>query len=289
MAGGLVAVLAGAVMSGVPVFAASPGPPGANLTALAPAAAPVRMPAAAAELSGIARASTSSCIAVGFYTDPRSVQHALAESWNGKSWQVLPVPQGRAYSAELAGVSCPSSRWCVSVDILQRTRTAPLAALIERWTGRAWSIVPAGKTCAQICELNGVSCLSTRACLAVGFGPYGSLAEQWNGRTWRVVLNENQDGGPGGDPSSLSGVACWQDSACLAVGSQEPVTDFSMLSRRPGTVFPGLRSRRPALPDRQDWAESRARPHTTRASSAREKRGPQQAGETLVNPQRGWP
>jgi hypothetical protein len=65
-------------------------------------------------------------------------------------------------------------------------------------------------------NLEGVSCTSATACLAVGFfyddNPEGifTLAERWNGTTWTVHA------GPG--LTSLNGVSCTSATACTAVG-----------------------------------------------------------------------
>lgn len=64
----------------------------------------------------------------------------------------------------------------------------------------------------------GVSCVSARACLAVGEvgykGPAGAMG--WDGRRW--TPERVPDPGPGGDMGVLSGVSCTSTSACIAVG-----------------------------------------------------------------------
>ena len=65
-------------------------------------------------------------------------------------------------------------------------------------------------------NVEGVSCTSATACLAVGYfydhNPEGifTLAERWNGTTWTVHA------GPG--VTSLNGVSCTSVTACTAVG-----------------------------------------------------------------------
>jgi hypothetical protein len=67
--------------------------------------------------------------------------------------------------------------------------------------------------------LNGVACLSSTSCEAVGsFGTSGAtrtLAEVWNGTTWMVQPTPNP---AGASSSSLATVACSSASACVAVG-----------------------------------------------------------------------
>jgi hypothetical protein len=61
-------------------------------------------------------------------------------------------------------------------------------------------------------SLNGVSCSSATACIAVGSTSTGTLAERWNGMQWAVQPTPDVAG------ASLSSVSCSSATACTAVG-----------------------------------------------------------------------
>lgn len=63
-------------------------------------------------------------------------------------------------------------------------------------------------------ELSGVSCVSGRACTAVGFSAKGALVERWDGSEWSIERTPNT-----GKSSELRGVSCVSAGACTAVGS----------------------------------------------------------------------
>lgn len=68
-------------------------------------------------------------------------------------------------------------------------------------------------------ELLGVSCVSARACTAVGssftvIGAGATLAERWNGTQWSIEHTPNTDGASG-----LDSVSCVSARACTAVGA----------------------------------------------------------------------
>ncbi len=127
--------------------------------------------AAAAQLQGIACASASSCEAVGLYVDGSSVQHALAEVWDGTSWSVqsVPAPGGGASDPQLVDVSCSGASACEAVGAVTSSGTTqPLAA---GWNGTSWTLqsVPRAHGTSDA-GLAGVSCPST--CMAVGYSLY---------------------------------------------------------------------------------------------------------------------
>jgi hypothetical protein len=81
-----------------------------------------------------------------------------------------------------------------------------------------WAISPSsGATGGSPSLLNGVSCLNSVDCMAVGNTEIGStqhtLVEAWNGSTWSVVP------GPSNSTGSLRSVSCSSASQCMAVGT----------------------------------------------------------------------
>ncbi len=88
--------------------------------------------------------------------------------------------------------------------------------LVERWNGSQWSIqqtptLPSG----WFYQLNGLSCTSRRACLAVGGAQKGNatvpLVERWNGGRWSIERLPKRVG-------PLLSVSCTSRRACVAVG-----------------------------------------------------------------------
>jgi hypothetical protein len=158
----------------------------------------------------------------------------------GSGWAIKPVPMpvGSRRTA-LTAVSCtpyaggPASTASVGsvCTAVGYATVAPMGtsevsaerkvAMAERWDGTRWSIlriaVPAGS---RESVLNGVSCTSHGACIAVGSftnheGTF-ALIERWNGARWAIQAAPR----PSGSGSSvLDGVSCTSSSACTAVGS----------------------------------------------------------------------
>ena len=160
------------------------------------------------------------CIAVDLY-NPRQ----LAESWNGTRWAVMKEPFAPASGPSLASVYCLKASFCVATGS-HYPNPKNFAALAETWNGRTWrpSAVPAPG--AGWADLTGVSCVSTKNCLAVGrynFGVYENsgkaYAAGWNGRRWRLIRVPTPPGGKAtGSGSALYSVKCVSASDCIAVG-----------------------------------------------------------------------
>jgi hypothetical protein len=172
-------------------------------------------------LSGVACTAATACIAVGNHVNGAGRQAALAEAWNGTTWSILPVPSPvGARGGALFGVSCPSATACVAVGNYRNASGAHVP-LAEVWNGTAWSVLSAPSPAkASRSYLNGVSCPSATACVAVGnyrngSGKHVTLAEAWNGTTWSIQPTPNP-----ASPSrpALAGVSCTSPSACIAVG-----------------------------------------------------------------------
>jgi hypothetical protein len=166
--------------------------------------------ATTAQLEAVSCSSMHACTAVGTSSDGTSTS-MLAERWNGSHWaiQAIPSPAG-AVDTQLDGISCTSGTSCIAVgDYYNGTDTVTLA---EAWNGSTWTIQttpnPAGSVSAG---LDGISCSSATACVAVGSG----FAEGWDGSTWSLQTIAKPQGGtrPG-----LSRVSCSSSTACTAVG-----------------------------------------------------------------------
>ncbi len=82
----------------------------------------------------------------------------------------------------------------------------------------AWSVVASPNPSAGGIFLNGVSCVGSKWCMAVGATSTGTLAESFNGSKWSTVRSPNP---AGGTIPSLNGVSCISTSHCTAVGSSD--------------------------------------------------------------------
>lgn len=211
---------------------------------------PVVSPAAATSngLSSVACVSQVFCEAVGSYTDASAQTVALAEVWNGATWEIQPTPDpaeaANGFVMSLAGVSCTSVDFCEAVGgtsggagaeqwngtnwVLQTVPGGSLTSVsctsasfcaatgfdghVDMWDGSSWSaqVATAGFT-----SLSSVSCLSPSYCEAVGAGPSGGQAEQWNGSSWTAQVMPTPDGGSSVDPL---GVSCSSVTSCETVG-----------------------------------------------------------------------
>lgn len=182
--------------------------------------------ASSTPLRSVSCVTATSCVAVG---DADS--NALAEHWNGTRWSVLsvaalPVDLG---SISLNAVSCISTTWCMAVggyssgcayaSYCPSGNYYQAGPAMELWNGTAWTLsrLPAG---AVPESLDGVSCTSRMACVAVGqygFGPTRSIAARWNGKRWQqlAVLGTVQNT----VTNALVSVSCTSARMCIAVGT----------------------------------------------------------------------
>jgi hypothetical protein len=86
-----------------------------------------------------------------------------------------------------------------------------------RWNGVVWAHPHIGGDGYDHYRLNAVSCVSVRACIAVGdarfLDGYFGVWARWNGVTWSEPMSSVVDKGP-----ALNGVSCTSMTACTAVG-----------------------------------------------------------------------
>jgi hypothetical protein len=167
-------------------------------------------------LTGVACTSASSCQAVG-----RSGRTAggsgsvIAESWNGKSWRLVPIPVPGGTS--LDAISCGSAISCFAVGS-RGIKNGLVEAVTMRWNGREWSAVTPRRPQPSTL-LEGVACAGPRNCYATGSqrprsGPGRALIEHWNGTRWST---QPVSGAPAN--SDFSAVSCPTATACTAAGS----------------------------------------------------------------------
>jgi hypothetical protein len=180
-------------------------------------------------LAGLSCTSADFCEAVGelAQTDEgnQSSEVPLAEVWNGKTWarQAIPPPAGVETSA-LNGVSCASPVFCVAVGTYNAHDW--LLAFAEVWNGTAWSSesLPVLVTAPEnMYWLNGVTCLSSKNCIAVGgdssgdTGTGGAYSENWNGKAWTPETAPGLYAGD--DYGEFLAVSCVSATDCIGVGT----------------------------------------------------------------------
>jgi hypothetical protein len=200
-------------------------------------------PDGSATLTAVAAVSSTDVWALGSYgytTTAPTAQwfNALAEHWNGSSWQQVPMPtpaNSSGVDLSSATVVSPSDIWAVGswADFGPGDGFAPL---IEHWNGVVWSIVPSPVFPTPVAnhgaQLYSVSAVSTNDVWAVGYvsglgGTHRSLILHWDGTSWtRVPAPRN------GSFSVLSGVTAISANKVWAVGTFH-FTSFKHLATQP--------------------------------------------------------
>jgi hypothetical protein len=168
------------------------------------------------QLMGVSCPSAAACTAVGF--------PSAALAWNGHRWarQHIPVPSG---NSALAAVSCSTPVACTAVGYYYTHDDMQQLIWVAAWNGTTWARqpVPSPASTAQFRSeaLEGVSCVSAGACVAVGYyakavNSYLPLIEAWNGTRWAI-----QPAATSGTATftGLYGVTCRSAGACTAVGT----------------------------------------------------------------------
>lgn len=172
------------------------------------------------QVYAVSCAASNFCVMVGNYVDPNDNIFLMAEVWNGSTWTVAKTPRPKSTASpavsSFGGVSCPRVDRCVAVGYY-RPSAGPDEAFIETG-GTSWAIAtnkaPGGG------GLDGVSCVSAAACMAVGDSENASatkvfnLAEVLTTTGWKVTTTPNG----GSEENSLLGVSCTASAACVAVG-----------------------------------------------------------------------
>lgn len=126
--------------------------------------------ASGAGLVAVSCTTPTACTAVGNEDASTGGEHALAERYDGRTWQIqtVPEPPGSGGS-HLQGVSCPALQVCEAVGGAPSLFLMGNPSLAERWDGSAWSVQatpnPAGT---QSSFLSSVSCPTPSSCMATG-------------------------------------------------------------------------------------------------------------------------
>ena len=177
------------------------------------------------DLRSVSCPSATSCLAVGTWwgNSPSSV---LADSWNGKTWKLLPEAAGFG----LTGVSCTSGAHCVVVgdtaDPL--VPSAAMAGLADVWNGKKWSALKLPWPRSGNSYLGGVSCTKAGNCATAGGEDVAlravpltgkAAAATWNGKAWTIAKLPALHAGRS---DVFSAVSCPSATECVAVGHYGP-------------------------------------------------------------------
>jgi hypothetical protein len=125
---------------------------------------------------------------------------AYLAHWNGTRWTIMPFlgPQDKAtvegHIPALTGVAAvsPADAWLVGTKDVS-LGGAGGGAIIERWNGSTWSVVPnPASTPSSAGRLDTLRVISPKDVWAVGRqvnaqGTTVPLVERWNGRKWSIV------------------------------------------------------------------------------------------------------
>lgn len=202
-----------------------------------------------ASLQSVVCASTSSCIAVGIYTDTSDRTEGLSLTRSGAHWKPAevplppPDPGGEPDTAFLDSVACASAAMCVAAgtygEYFPSAGETLGYGLLLTWNGTSWTAtkapVPAageaGSARFPQAGQPGAAC-SPASCLVVGTyanadspgTPLGLLLT-WNGKSWKAAeapvpagtdLSNGQVG--------LFAAACPASSGCVAAGFYQTYT-----------------------------------------------------------------
>jgi hypothetical protein len=203
-------------------------------------------PYASLTLKDVSCASASACMAVAFPGEDN--WRTAGERWDGIRWTVQsPLVPENAMGSWLAGVSCTSATGCMAVGYWYPTPngdngcpgTESCVTLAESWNGTSWTILPTPNDGGYSILLD-VSCTSSSACTAVGYGNDMSapktLVERWNGKAWSIQPSPTP---PGSQRSALTGVSCASATACTAVGNYHDAAgnDNALVERWDGKTW----------------------------------------------------
>jgi hypothetical protein len=169
-------------------------------------------------LNAVTATSATNAWAVGSsYSVLSETSFPLAEHWNGRRWQIVPVP-GEGILAGVAAV--PGTDQVLAVGLGRS------GALAEHWNGSRWSAASLGIAAGY---LMAVSADSPTDAWAAGDDLNGTLEEMvtvhWNGSRWSTAPQPTVTGEAG-----LDGLAIGSGHDAWAVGSSNGYPGGSPLS-----------------------------------------------------------
>src|SRR5262249_6729859 len=151
-------------------------------------------------------------------SDSETFQAAVAEHWNGTSWQVQATPDSKVHDFDfLLDVSCTRTNSCTAVGESHDPVGQHDVALVEDWSLRWQPQAPATPPGSAAVILPRSACARPGRCVAVAGGDLSGATfepppEIWDGRAW------TQQPTPNPAVSTLAAVSCTAADSCTAVG-----------------------------------------------------------------------
>lgn len=172
------------------------------------------------ELTGVDAISSDDVWAVGYAEASNSLdQITQADHWDGSSWRTIPTPKPSPFGVQsFSGVAAasPTDVYAVGESWDNGGQTS---ALVERWDGSAWSVVPVPASLDGISSLFGVAVRSATQIWAVGYrfdsGAPAPLVMQYDGSKWTIMTTPD----PGEGGSYLTSVALLPNGSAFASGT----------------------------------------------------------------------
>ena len=175
-----------------------------------------------AVVNSVSCASSTSCVAGGYYKDGSGNYQAFVSVYNGSAWADHEVAGSlNVENAVVFSVSCASSTSCVAGG--QYTDGSGIAqALVSVYNGSAWvDHEVAGSLNVENAYLSSVSCTSSTSCVAGGqykdgSGNYQAFVSVYNGSAW----TDNEIAGlfNVGSYGVVTSVHCTSRNSCLSGG-----------------------------------------------------------------------
>lgn len=171
-------------------------------------------------LTGVDAISSDDVWAVGYAESLNSLdQITQADHWDGSSWQTIPTPNPSPFGLQsFRGVAAASPTDVYAVGE-SWNRNGQASALVERWDGSAWSVVPVPASLNGHSSLFGVAVQSATRIWAVGYridsGLPAPLVMRYNGTAWTIMTTPD----PGAGGSYLTSVALLPNGSAFASGT----------------------------------------------------------------------
>jgi hypothetical protein len=181
-------------------------------SALHPLKVPAPAHARTSELAGVSCPTTTSCMAVGNYTNSAGRSRPYSALWSSGTWTIHTAKtiHGKAQTL-FQDVSCFAAGSCMAVGDAVKPGSAAFA---EQFSGSVWTAMPV--SAGSDTGFNSVSCPAMSYCVAVGARGSKSLIQVWGGSAWAAQPAPVTKAPFTTD--DLLHVSCVSPTACTAVG-----------------------------------------------------------------------
>lgn len=181
---------------------------------------PASDPSLGGRLDTLKVISPDDVYAVGRQRDSNGTTIPLVEHWDGKAWNIVPVPAAGSFSALTAiSASSPNDIW-VAGDQLRPGTTNIAAPFIEHWDGTSWQVASLPDLGANGARATGIYAASPTDVWVTNLTPLQEPGEflHWDGTNWTTVQTPGPQELDKG--SSFSGIAGTGPTDIWASGSE---------------------------------------------------------------------